>query len=204
MYISGNDVGGIFDFASKILGGAVKTSSAIVQGKQVFDATKSAWKGVPYAYPSQNTFPSYAPPVSTSAPAIPNRTLTRDEIARLQSTLNNLGFNTGAVDGVYGPNTRNGIMAFQRARGMTADGLPTSAVYNEAMKIAAPAASGANAQAPIWQTTFPGYSIPPAPPLRETPIVAPASGFNVASLSQFALPAAVLGAVLLLTQKRGR
>lgn len=41
----------------------------------------------------------------------------------LQATLNELQFSCGTVDGVYGTNTRNGIMEFQRTYGLTVDGV---------------------------------------------------------------------------------
>jgi len=44
-------------------------------------------------------------------------------IEDIQLHLNALGFACGAPDGVYGKNTRNGVMAFQQARGLKADGI---------------------------------------------------------------------------------
>lgn len=216
MYISGftNNVGGIFDSFAKFIGGASNTvnkvATGVVQGKQTYDAAKAAWKGVPYVYPTlpQGTFPPYAPVPQPSAPqsSVPqitsNRALTRDEIAKLQSTLNSLGFNTGVVDGIYGPNTRAGIIAFQSARGLKADGLASAAVFNEVMRVAAPAASGGNV--PTWDNQFPGYSAPQPQPQPQPPEPKPAASqeFDLASLSQFALPLAAVGALILLTGNR--
>ena len=39
-----------------------------------------------------------------------------------QAALNRLGFNPGAVDGVIGGNTRQALRAWQKARGLPADG----------------------------------------------------------------------------------
>jgi membrane-bound lytic murein transglycosylase B len=44
----------------------------------------------------------------------------------LQSLLNARGYNVGTPDGAIGPKTRAGIMAFQRANGMTPDGHASS------------------------------------------------------------------------------
>nr|WP_246472982.1 lytic murein transglycosylase [Pelagibacterium limicola] len=44
----------------------------------------------------------------------------------LQSLLNARGYNVGTPDGVIGPKTRSGIIAFQRANGLTPDGYPSS------------------------------------------------------------------------------
>lgn len=41
----------------------------------------------------------------------------------LQATLNSLGFSCGTADGVYGTNTKNGIMNFQRNYQLQVDGI---------------------------------------------------------------------------------
>ncbi len=48
--------------------------------------------------------------------------LSLDEIRRLQARLNALGYDTGTPDGIPGPATRKAIRAFQRDRGLIADG----------------------------------------------------------------------------------
>ena len=45
------------------------------------------------------------------------------DVALLQSILNRIGFNAGPVDGVFGSRTENGLIRFQRAAGLTADGI---------------------------------------------------------------------------------
>lgn len=48
----------------------------------------------------------------------------RGNITRLiQERLNSLGFNCGKVDGIFGTGTRAAVIAFQRAHGLTADGI---------------------------------------------------------------------------------
>ena len=48
----------------------------------------------------------------------------RGNITRLlQERLNSLGFNCGAVDGIFGHGTSVAVCAFQRAHGLTADGI---------------------------------------------------------------------------------
>ncbi len=44
-------------------------------------------------------------------------------VATLQDALNLLGYNAGAIDGVFGQNTRNAVIRYQRARGLAADGI---------------------------------------------------------------------------------
>lgn len=41
----------------------------------------------------------------------------------LQDCLINLGYNTGGLDGVFGTNTQNAVLNYQRTRGLTVDGL---------------------------------------------------------------------------------
>lgn len=48
----------------------------------------------------------------------------RGNITRLiQERLNSLGFNCGKVDGIFGNGTRAAVIAFQKAHGLSADGI---------------------------------------------------------------------------------
>jgi len=72
------------------------------------------------------------------------------DLADLQSRLNKLGYECGVADGIMGPKTRGGIVAFQQARGLVADGLAgpmTLQSLDEAERgtAAPPAAGTANA-----------------------------------------------------------
>lgn len=40
-----------------------------------------------------------------------------------QDGLNTLGFRTGGLDGIFGTQTRNAVINYQRSRGLTADGI---------------------------------------------------------------------------------
>jgi len=51
--------------------------------------------------------------------------LTRQQMIALQTALNQRGFDSGAPDGVMGPNTRGAIRGYQRSAGLPADGYPT-------------------------------------------------------------------------------
>lgn len=55
------------------------------------------------------------------------RTLKRgsqgDDVAELQTELNDRGFDCGKVDGIFGKGTESAVKAFQRASGLTADGI---------------------------------------------------------------------------------
>jgi hypothetical protein len=41
----------------------------------------------------------------------------------LQDALNFLGFSSGTIDGMFGPNTRDAVVRYQRSRGLGADGI---------------------------------------------------------------------------------
>ena len=62
-----------------------------------------------------------APPLSLSWP-LEDTPLGRTQRKALQEQLTALGFDTDGVDGILGPNSRKAIRAFQRSRGMPADG----------------------------------------------------------------------------------
>lgn len=51
---------------------------------------------------------------------------TGGEVTQIQQKLQALGFYTGAIDGVYGKQTRDAVTAFQRSVGLTADGIAGS------------------------------------------------------------------------------
>jgi peptidoglycan L-alanyl-D-glutamate endopeptidase CwlK len=58
----------------------------------------------------------------TSVPAL-KQGATGPEVKKLQKKLKALGFNPGRIDGAYGPVTKAAVRAFQRSRGLPADGI---------------------------------------------------------------------------------
>ncbi|WP_244511333.1 lytic murein transglycosylase [Vreelandella arcis] len=87
-----------------------------------------------------NNATSYALAVGTLSDAIAGRDgiqqswpreqapLTRDDVQALQRYLNQAGYNVGGADGIMGPNTRQGLRAFQRDAGLTPDGFATQSL----------------------------------------------------------------------------
>lgn len=69
------------------------------------------------------------PPAPTSAPApvYPGKLLQNgasgQSVNIIQQKLNSLGFNSGAIDGRFGPKTKAAIIAFQKANGLVPDGI---------------------------------------------------------------------------------
>ena len=56
--------------------------------------------------------------------------LNRDQIEELQTLLNRIGHDAGAVDGLFGSGTRSAVRGFQSASGRTPDGFPTLDLLN--------------------------------------------------------------------------
>jgi N-acetylmuramoyl-L-alanine amidase len=52
----------------------------------------------------------------------PERPVRGDDVTTLQDRLHELGYDAGAVDGIFGPETETGLRNFQRDYGLTADG----------------------------------------------------------------------------------
>ncbi len=57
--------------------------------------------------------------------------MSRDQVVRLQSTLNEKGFDSGEADGILGPATRSAISRYQQATGMIADGFPSETLLGK-------------------------------------------------------------------------
>lgn len=55
---------------------------------------------------------------------------TRSDVIRVQTTLNQLGFEAGEADGVAGPATRRALRAWQRQQGLPADGFVSAEVVS--------------------------------------------------------------------------
>lgn len=52
-------------------------------------------------------------------------------VARLQSMLNDLNYNCGAVDGIFGQGVHNAVIQFQRDNGLSADGIVGKNTWNK-------------------------------------------------------------------------
>ncbi|MDO8861064.1 lytic murein transglycosylase [Haliea sp. E1-2-M8] len=58
------------------------------------------------------------------SPPVGQRPLARGDVEVLQQQLNQLGFEAGEEDGIFGSGTRAALSEFQRSRGLVADGYP--------------------------------------------------------------------------------
>ena len=72
-----------------------------------------------------------------------------DDVKAVQNKLNSLDYNCGTTDGYYGNTTKNAVISFQSAKGLTADGEVGPATWNALFSSSSTSGSG----------TLPGGSI---------------------------------------------
>lgn len=57
------------------------------------------------------------------------------DVQRVQNILNRAGYYSGSIDGIYGPQTRDAVIAFQRDYGLVADGIVGPNTYDALGKV---------------------------------------------------------------------
>jgi peptidoglycan L-alanyl-D-glutamate endopeptidase CwlK len=77
------------------------------------------------------------------------------DVLTLQSTLKQLGFDPNGVDGMFGPGTESAVIAFQKSKGLTPDGMVGP---NTAAALQSSAVAGANVSATTTGATVTGSS----------------------------------------------
>lgn len=86
---------------------------------------------------------------------------TGPDVVTLQTALKQLGFDPNGVDGIYGPGTQAAVIAFQKAKGLTPDGIcgpDTMAALQSGASVAGTNVSAATATASA--ATAPATSLP--------------------------------------------
>lgn len=84
------------------------------------------------------------------------------DVLKLQTTLKQLGFDPHGVDGIFGPGCQAAVIAFQKSKGLTPDGIvgpATMAALQPSGTVASASASAAAASVPV---TPAGESVAPA------------------------------------------
>lgn len=102
---------------------------AILAIAGVFSSSESP--GEPLTLPGSTTTQSTTTQktTTTTATSVPAPTVplkpgdSGDQVKVLQKALASLGYDVGTIDGVYGTSTTNAVIAFQKAAGLTADGV---------------------------------------------------------------------------------
>ncbi len=64
--------------------------------------------------------------------------LSRDDINNIQTTLNNLGFDTGEPDGISGPKTREATRKYQKSNNLPIDGYVGYQLLQQLQWVSAP------------------------------------------------------------------
>jgi hypothetical protein len=81
---------------------------------------------ISYPYYGRSSTPQAAPApsvaVTPTQPTASNRPLTAEEVREMQTVLNTLGYDSGTVDGIVGPQTVAAVKRMQTARGVTPTG----------------------------------------------------------------------------------
>ncbi len=92
-------------------------------------STWHAWgemKGVDYGNVTDTVTPEPDEPESALGTRLLKRTspyMRGDDVRALQTMLNALGYDCGAVDGIFGNKTKAGVKTFQQAKGLAVDGI---------------------------------------------------------------------------------
>ena len=198
-----DQVDGLFDFigsaATTVLNPAQNIANSIVAGRALFDATRDSFRGT-RPPPGTNSFDTSAgstgerfEPGTTQLQTqnqFNNRQLNTTEIREVQSFLSGRGYNPGAIDGVYGPNTKAAIERYQVANIIPVTGLADGNLLNRIRTF--------SDQIVVTGTRTPQPSIfqqPIFPPVFQAP-QAPAP--TTPSRPAWVLPAAIAGGVGLL------
>lgn len=117
-----------------------------------------AWQAFLNAVNNGGTAPTPAPSAPAQPTGLPTiRSGSRgDAVRTLQNKLNAAGYNCGAIDGIFGTNTHNAVCKYQRANGLTVDGIVGSATWGKLSSVqAAPRPTAPQNNRP----TYPGWLV---------------------------------------------
>ena len=79
-------------------------------------------QGASTSYPT-SSYPEHGNYSSRGSSSIVSSSLSSVSVKSIQKALKNAGFYAGSIDGQAGPKTKDAVQAFQRARGLRADGV---------------------------------------------------------------------------------
>lgn len=113
-----------------IMGDGGGSSSLIINGQWKKKTTRPLGTAL-IVFAKENVRQDNPSPTSTTnKPTL--RLGDRNEYVKLlQESLNKLGINVGAVDGIFGNNTLNGVKTFQRLNGLIVDGIVGNQTWNK-------------------------------------------------------------------------
>lgn len=105
-------VTGIGPGAGALIGGAVGATAGAVTDSSQVNLGKPVWRGSPGG-------------------GQPGSAYDEGTVRNIQAGLQRLGYDPGPADGRFGPQTESAIRRFQQDNGLTIDGQPTAAVWQQ-------------------------------------------------------------------------
>lgn len=119
----------------------------------------------PTSLPTATPVPAFEALMSTGSRGL--------RVLQLQERLQALGYYAGAIDGAFGGQTRDAVVAFQRTNGLSADGIVGQKTYAVLWSDAALPAPTATAQPILPDTPAPTAFITAAPTATPPPLPSP-------------------------------
>lgn len=81
------------------------------------------WRDLQAKYGTPEKFLGTSNPTTTTTSNLLKQGSKGDKVKELQTQLNNLGYNCGTVDGIFGAKTLEAVKNFQKTNGLTVDGI---------------------------------------------------------------------------------
>lgn len=120
----------------------IKSAAKSASERVVNDIVEDAVGNKPSAPPEEPSAPVFVPAESAKPPknTFKQKKLTYDRrlVSDTQRQLNRLGYDVGAVDGLYGKGTRKGVRDFQRDQNLSVNGTPSASLLSHMEKISIP------------------------------------------------------------------
>lgn len=104
--------------------------------------TRSSYSVASTTTSAKNTVKPTVKPTATVTPTYSSIRpgASGEDVTKLQNRLNELGFSVGTADGSYGAKTENAVKAFQKAAGLTQDGIAGTKTQAALFALTAPTA----------------------------------------------------------------
>ena len=113
--------GNFFERLGNELGGALNEAGKTIQNKL----------GAPKQQPEEKDLQPSSSSTKKLVTNAPDLAIKPDDIREIQRLLNQAGYNAGPVDGKYGSTTSSAIRTYQKANGLSTDGMPSlTLLYN--------------------------------------------------------------------------
>ena len=101
----------------------IKVIKPVTYGSTLASRTNFLAEQQALTLPPPITSPVNTPTLTRNLKLITNRMMRGNDISELQIYLNTQGYNSGIADGIFGPKTKAAVILFQKANGLTPDGI---------------------------------------------------------------------------------